>query len=143
MNILSIIDEYGFWDPSGRNLFFKLPKFSFISLDDESKLSADYLLVDNMTPESLDNLFNSKLQRKVYIRKSKIQPSSRSIIKGLPSCLLRYGKYMNGMVVPSINEIVIGVRNPKLQMEAMIKILRLDSSLSKFTAIRPTETYND
>ncbi len=152
MNTYLIPDEYGFWDLSGRNLFFKFPKFSFIDIKDKLNLT-EYFLIDeqdseNVFPEKalLEMLKTSK--RKAYIPlENDIQSKIKQIVTVyLPGYLLRYGKHVAGnsdsaSTVALIDEIIIGVKdNPELHMRELLKELKSDRTLSKFSHTRPTET---
>ena len=138
INIYTIPDEFGFWDLAGRNLFFKFPKFSFINTRDESKFVTNHFLIDDIHPEMLlgDVLKSSK--KKVYIRvNNEIQVDL--IIRNLPLYLLGKGKYVND-AVELFDEVIIGVKeNPDLHKKNLLKKLKLDPSLSKFSHVRPLE----
>lgn len=141
-NTYNISDEYGFWDLSGRNLFFKFPKFSFIEIVNEGNLDTESIFVSDLSiNDPLAEALKSQ-KRKIYIQISDrdIENKLSKIVRILPLCLLNKGRYVDG-AVELLDEIIIGVKqNPKAHRELLLKRLKSDRSLSTFSRIRPTET---
>jgi len=159
MKIYTITDEYGFWCPAGRNLFFMIPKLSFIDIKDEPELATDYFLIDEPKDENIlsDHVFVEMMKiskRKLYIPISEKNQSkittfiSKLVIGDLPTYLHFHGRFVTGksMTCPTvelIDEITIGVDNPELHRDMLLKTLQSEPSLSTYSPIRPLDSYDD
>jgi len=159
MKIYTITDEYGFWCPAGKNLFFKFPKLSFIDIKSEFQLPTDYFLIDERNSKNIlsDHVFIEMIKvskKKIYIPISENnQPKittfiSKLVIGDLPTYLHFHGRFVTGksMTCPTvelIDEITIGVDNPELHRDMLLKTLQSEPSLSTYSPIRPLDSYDD
>lgn len=135
-----IINDYGFWDLAGRNLFFRFPRFIFKEIRKGEKINEEQNSPDGIIDKAV---YVHEKSTAIYVNDLNFKENFDKLINSLILNLLHNGRIVN-KAVKVIDEVIIKVdSHPFLFKEILDIRLKTDKSISKFATIRPSESYDD